>query len=378
LPVSLPGDRDGPVSFGIPSGVPSAAVFLRFGKEPVEETMKTSRIVLTLLGGMACMLFASQAEAQDLSSLRGTVVIDGSSTVAPISTEAASMFSEMCPNVAVPVGVSGTGGGFKRFTKGETDISDASRPIKFAELQQCRENKVEFLEIPVAYDGLTIIISRQNDFVDMLTVDQLKKIFRGDMMAKRWSDVDPSWPDQEIKIFAPGTDSGTFDYFKEVMVGKEEATIRGDMSVSEDDNHIVTGVANTKNAIGFLGAAYYFENTDKLKCVRIVNPETAEAVEPTAETIESGEYAPFSRPLFIYVNANSARRPEVKVFVRHYLDNAADMAEAVGYVGLPDEVYEAARQHFEQSLTGTHFWTAAGEKAKGSLTDLYTEKNLLR
>ncbi len=340
--------------------------------------MKTSPVVMTLASGFAVLCLACAVQAQDLSKLRGSVVIDGSSTVAPISTEAASMFSEISPNVSVPVGVSGTGGGFKRFTKGETDISDASRPIKFSELEQCRENNVEFIEIPVAYDGLTIIISRENDFVDTLTVDQLKKIFRGDMMAKKWSDVDSSWPAEEIKIFAPGTDSGTFDYFKEVMVGDEEATIRGDMSVSEDDNHIVTGVANTKHAVGFLGAAYYFENTDKLKCVKIVNPETGTGVEPTAETIESGDYAPFSRPLFIYVNAKSARRPEVKVFVQHYLDNAADMAEAVGYVGLPDEIYEAASKHFAEGITGTHFWTADGEKAKGSLTDLYTEKNIVR
>lgn len=324
-----------------------------------------------------CFAMAGSAFGQDFSKLRGTVVIDGSSTVAPISTEAASMFSEISPNVSVPVGVSGTGGGFKRFTKGETDISDASRPIKWKEFKQCQENGVEFIEIPVAYDGLTIITNKENDFVDTLTVDQLKQIFRGDMMAKKWSDVDSSWPDTEIKIFAPGTDSGTFDYFKEVMVGKDEATIRGDMSVSEDDNHIVTGVANTTNAIGFLGAAYYFENTDKLKCVKIVNPE-GDAIAPTPETIESGAYAPFSRPLFIYVNRKSAKRPEVKVFVSHYLENAADMAEAVGYVGLPDDIYDSASKHFIEGITGTHFWKADGEKAEGSLIDLYSEKNAIR
>ncbi len=328
-------------------------------------------IGLTLIG------FVSSLPAQDLSKLRGTVVIDGSSTVAPISTEAAIMFSEISPNVSVPVGVSGTGGGFKRFTKGETDISNASRPIKWREFQQCKENQVEFIEIPVAYDGLTIITSRENDFVNTLTVDQLKQIFREDTKAEKWSDIDAAWPDQEIKIFAPGTDSGTFDYFKEVMVGKEQTTIRGDMSVSEDDNHIVTGVANTKNAIGFLGAAYYFENTDKLKCVKIVNPSGV-AVEPTPESIESGQYAPFSRPLFIYVNRKSARRPEVKVFVEHYLRNAAEMAEAVGYVGLPDDIYEVANKCFKQGVTGTHFWSAEGEKIKGALIDIYTPKNSVR
>lgn len=341
--------------------------------------MKSSRVIALLTPFLfLAAAMTSSSDAQDLSKLRGNVVIDGSSTVAPISTEVASMFSEICPNVSVPVGVSGTGGGFKRFTKGETDISDASRPIKFKELEQCRENRVEFIEIPVAYDGLTIIINRENDFIETLTIDQLKKIFREDMKVTRWSEIDESWPDEEIKIFAPGTDSGTFDYFKEVMVGKEEASIRADMSVSEDDNLIVNGVANTKNAIGFLGAAYYFENTDKLKCVGIVNPETGEAVEPTAETIETGTYAPFSRPLFIYVNAKSAKRPEVKIFVEHYLENAADMAESVGYVGLPDEIYEIATRHFTEGMTGTHFSSADGEKVHGPLADLYTEKNLLR
>jgi len=348
-------------------------------KHSIEEKMKFKLAILFPVAiATGVLMLATGAVAQDLSKLRGKVEIDGSSTVAPISTEAASMFSETCPNVQVPVGVSGTGGGFKRFTRGETDISDASRPIKWMELEQCRENQVQFIEIPVAYDGLTIIVGRQNEFLTTLTIDQLKKIFREDMKAKTWNEIDPAWPAREIKIFAPGTDSGTFDYFKEVMVGKEEASIRADMSVSEDDNLIVNGVANTANAIGFLGAAYYFENTDKLKCVSIVNPETGEAVEPTAETIESGTYAPFSRPLFIYVNARSARRPEVKIFVQRYLENAADMAEAVGYVGLPDEIYEVATRHFQQGLTGTHFSDRQGEKLHGPLTELYTEKNLVR
>ncbi len=325
--------------------------------------MKTNSTLLCGLAIVCMAILSTPAVAQDLSNLRGSVIIDGSSTVAPISTEAADLFSDSCPQVSVPVGVSGTGGGFKRFTKGETDISDASRPIKAREMQQCRENGVEFIEIPVAYDGLTVIVSRENDFVDTLTVDQLKKIFREDMRAAKWSDVDSSWPETEIKIFAPGTDSGTFDYFKEVMVGKEEASIRDDMSVSEDDNHIVSGVANTPAAIGFLGAAYYFENMDTLKAVKIVNPEGV-AVSPTAETIESGKYAPFS--------------PEVKVFVKHYLENAADMAETVGYVGLPDEIYEVATMHFEKGLTGTHFLDAAGEKVPGSLVERYAEENLVK
>ncbi len=322
--------------------------------------------------------------AQGLRDLQGKIVVDGSSTVAPITIQADSSFRDLCPNVTVPVGVSGTGGGFKRFTKGETDISDASRPIKFAEFQICRDNGVQFIELPVAYDGLTIAVGKNNRFIEQLTIDQLKKIFRADKKdesfrnAKTWQEVDSSWPATPIKIFAPGTDSGTFDYFKEVVVGKDDAGIRDDMSVSEDDNQLVQGIANTDGAIGFFGASYYFANKDKLKAIKIVNPKSGEAVEVTAENIESGKYAPFSRPLFIYVNAKSARRPEVKVFVDHYLDKAPELAEAVKYVGLPDEIYDTAKQHFKRRQAGTHFWNEDGSKKEGSLKELYSKENLLK
>ena len=328
--------------------------------------------------------FGTNANAQGIADLEGKIVVDGSSTVAPISIRASDAFRKKCPKVSVPVGVSGTGGGFKRFTKGETDISDASRPIKFKELKQCEENGVKFIEIPVAYDGLTIAVAKNNSFVDVLTVDQLKKIFRaskGDgsfTNAKTWKEVNPEWPETPIKIFAPGTDSGTFDYFKEVVVGKEEgASIREDMSVSEDDNQLVQGIANTDGAVGFFGASYYFSNQDKLKAVKIVNPATNEAVDVSAENIESGKYAPFSRPLFIYVNAKSARRPEVKVFVTHFLDNAGELAKAVDYVGLPESISSVAMNHFKRRKTGTHFWDKDGEKKEGSLTELYTAENIL-
>ncbi len=313
--------------------------------------------------------------AQDLGKeLSGTIEIDGSSTVAPMSTEAADMFNEEFENVKIPVGVSGTGGGFKRFTKGDTDISDASRPIKATELAACRKNKVDFIEIPVAYDGLTIAVNRKNSWVDQLTVDQLSRIFLAESAAATWNEVDPSWPDREIKIFSPGTDSGTFDYFREIVAGRT-GSIRPDMAVSEDDNNLVQGIANTETAIGFFGAAYYFENMDKLKAVPIVNP-AGKAVKPTPETIGSGEYAPFSRPLFIYVNARSARRPEVKLFVKHYLNHAADIAEAVGYVGLPDDIYQLAARHFDRRHAGTHYWTSDGKPRHGTLTEIYRESNL--
>jgi phosphate transport system substrate-binding protein len=335
-----------------------------------------------------CCFTAPTAEAQSgLKDLEGTINIDGSSTVAPITIEADAGFRKIAPKVKVPVGVSGTGGGFKRFTKGETDISDASRPIKYKEFESCKANGVSFIELPVAYDGLTIAVGKSNDFVEQLTVDQLKKIFLADSKdgsftnAKTWKDLNEAWPATEIKIFSPGTDSGTFDYFKEVVVGKSDSSMRDDMSVSEDDNVLVQGIAKTEGAIGFFGASYYFANQDKLKGVKIVNPDSGEAVEVSAANIESGVYAPFSRPLFIYVNSKSARRPEVKVFVNYYLDNAPELAAKVKYVGLPKEMGDAAKAHFKTRKVGTHFWeTKDGKPAKkeGSLSEVYTVENLLK
>lgn len=333
-----------------------------------------------LVGATAIVLLGStiafSQESSGLKNLTGKVIIDGSSTVAPISIKVADDFINSYPNVKIPVGVSGTGGGFKRFVKGDTDISDASRPIKSSELKQCRENQVTFFELPVAYDGLTIVVSKDNDWCEQLTVDELKKIFKSELAAKIWSDINPQWPNEEIKIFAPGTDSGTFDYFKEVV--SKDGAIRADMSVSEDDHQLVKGVANNANAIGFFGAAYYFTNTDKLKAVKIVNPKTEKPVAPSVETIASGEYAPFSRPLFIYVNAESAKRPEVKVFVNYYLSNAGELASSAGYVSLPDDVYKQVKTNMRRRATGTHFLTNGGEKRIGSLVDVYNKENLIK
>ena len=338
--------------------------------------MKTIAQVSLLLGGI---FFAGPLQAQEggIADLRGRISIDGSSTVAPISMKVADSFSLVCPKVDVPVGISGTGGGFKRFTKNEIDVCGASRPIKRKEWEQCKQNDVLFIELPVAYDGLTIIVSKENDWVDQLTVDQLKQIFHQDQAAQRWSDLNASWPNEEIKIFAPGTDSGTFDYFKEVVVGKQ-GSIRSDMSVSEDDNQIVLGVSQNKLAIGFFGAAYYFGNKDSLKALKIVNPSSGEAVLPTADSIENGSYAPFSRPLFIYVNRQSIGRPEVKVFVNHYLDHAAKLARKVGYVALPPEIYQSAKSNAKRRKTGTHFMDEQGEKRHGSTKDIFVPENLTK
>lgn len=316
------------------------------------------------------------AAARSNSELMGDIKIDGSSTVYPITEAAAASFKKLFPNVNTTVGKSGTGGGFKRFQTGETDISDASRPIKPKEFKACKDTNVLFVEIPVAYDGLTIVAHKDNDFLDTLTVDQLKTIFLADRAAKTWKDVNPEWPDEEIKVFAPGTDSGTFDYFKEVVAGKE-GSIRSDMSTSENDDVLVNGVAGDQYGLGFFGAAYYFQNTDKLKAVKVVNPTTKEAIAPTAETIENGSYAPFSRPLFIYVNKEAIRKPQVEQFVDFYIAKAAEFSREVGYVPLPTSVYETGLENFIAENVGTHYLTEAMEKRFGPVTEIYTKENIV-
>lgn len=273
------------------------------------------------------------------------IQIDGSSTVYPITEAVAEEYRSVNSNVNVTVGVSGTGGGFKKFCNGETDISDASRPIKQSEKDKCAEKGIKYLELPVAYDGLAVLVNKENDFVTQLTVEQLESIFRSENPAKTWKEVDPAFPEEEIKIYAPGQDSGTFDYFVEAILGKK-AKMRGDASFSEDDNVLVTGIAGDKSAIGFFGLAYYEENKDKLKLVGVVNPKTNKAVEPTLETVKSGEYAPLSRPIFIYVNDKAKGRQVVVDYVNYYLDNAGQLSKQVGYIPLPDEVYAKGKADF--------------------------------
>lgn len=306
--------------------------------------------------------------ADDNSQLTGSVRIDGSSTVYPITEAIAEEFAEEAPRVRVTVGISGTGGGFKRFSAGETDISDASRPIKAKEQKLCNEEGVEFIEVPVAYDGLTIVVNKENTWCDNLTVDQLKQIFLDGSTVKTWNDLNKDWPTTPLTMYAPGTDSGTFDYFKEVIVGKT-GSIRSDMSVSEDDNVLVRGVSGDKGGIGFFGCAYYFENKDKLKALAIYNGEVN--VLPNNKTIESGKYAPFSRPLFIYVKKSALEKPAVKVFVDYYVENAGDMAEEVGYVRLPQDMYDRVIHNIETLRTGTQFIDDKGEKVHGALATVY-------
>ncbi len=298
----------------------------------------------------------------------------------PISNAIREAFIEVHPGVSVTVGGEGTGNGFEEFEKQATDISDASRPIKPGELADCKAAGVNFIELPVAYDGLTIVVNPENDWVKSLTIDQLKKIFVGDDAAKTWKDVDASWPDEQINIFAPGTGSGTYDYFHEVTAKKDKKKLRGDMNLNEDDNVLVQGVAGNKYSIGFFGVAYYTENADVLKAVPIVNPKTNEAVSPTTENIASNNYAPFSRPLFIYVNAESLNRAEVQTFVQFYFDNVSQMcAEGkVDYVQLPTDAFERSNEIFDTIALGTHFVDADGNSREGAFSELFTAENLVK
>lgn len=317
----------------------------------------------------AVLGFTLASGSSQASEIKGRIAIDGSSTVYPITEAVAEEFGAVHRRVRVTVGISGTGGGFKRFVKGETQISDASRPIKAKELAVANENGLSFIEIPVAYDGLSIVVNKANTWCDNLTVDELKKIFLDGSTVSTWKDIRSNWPTVPVKLFIPGTDSGTFDYFKEVVAGKE-GSIRADVSPSEDDNVLVRGIAGTKGGLGFFGCAYYFENKDKLKALAVDGGKGP--VMPQPKTIENGCYAPFSRPLFIYVNARDADRPEVDAFVQFYFTEGPALAEEVGYVRLPTQIYDLGRKNFDLRKTGTHFLDDQGEKISGPLTEVFT------
>ncbi len=317
----------------------------------------------------------STAKSSDVvSELQGAVKIDGSSTVFPISEAAASAFHAKFPNVDVTVGKKGTGGGFSEFVRGEIDISDASRPIKSNELGECKKNGIQFLELPIAYDGLAICVHRENTFIDEISIEDLRRIFSDAVALKTWKDLNAEYPDQPIKIFMPGTDSGTFDFFKEVVVGKE-GHIRSDVTPSEEDLVLVNGIAAEKYGIGFFGASYFVENRDRLKALKVINPLTKQAVEPSYKNIEESLYAPLGRPLFIYVNVNSVKRPEVKRFVEYYLDNASQICEASKCVPLSGELYKTVRQRFDDRLDGSYFYDSEGKSRAGQLAEVYVESN---
>jgi phosphate transport system substrate-binding protein len=284
------------------------------------------------------------------------IKIDGSSTVYPI-TEAVAEEFQAANKVKVTVGISGTGGGFKKFCRGETDISDASRPILKKEMDACKDAGIQYLELPIAYDGITVVISKSNDFIKSMTVEDLKKMWEPSAQGKvkTWKQVNAAWPDTALKLFGPGADSGTFDYFTEAVVGKAKSS-RGDYTASEDDNVLVQGVESDKGGLGYFGYAYFDANQDRLKAVPIVAKKGAPAVMPSFESIKDGTYQPLARPLFLYVNATAAAfKPEVKAFVNFYLANAPKLVKEVKYIPLPANEYAAVDKHWKSLKPGTGF-----------------------
>lgn len=257
------------------------------------------------------------------------ITIDGSSTVYPISEAIAEEYLKVRPRVRVSVGYSGTGGGMRKFIDGDIDICDASRPMKASERQECEQAEIEYVELEVAFDGLAVVVHPENDWCDSLTVEQLKELWRPESAVRNWNDLNPDWPAEKIELFGPGTDSGTFDYFTEAIVGKEDAC-RSDYSPSEDDNMLVTGVHGNRHALGYFGYAYYVENQAKLKLLGIDRGDGP--VQPSEQAVRDGTYAPLSRPLYIYVRKSSLDRPDVAQFVQFYLDKAGTLAREVGYV----------------------------------------------
>lgn len=277
----------------------------------------------------------------------GSITVDGSSTVYPVTEAVAEEFRAVEPKVNVTIGVSGTGGGFKKFGRGETDLANASRPIKENEKKIAEDNNISFVELEVAYDGLAVVIHPENDWVTSFTVEELKKIWEPAAQGKitRWNQINPEWPNEEMHLFGPGVASGTFDYFTEAIVG-ESGSSRGDYTASEDDNVLVQGVSGDKYGLGFFGLAYFEENKDKLAIVPIDGGQGP--VAPSTETVSNGSYSPLSRPLFVYVNSSSLKNQKVIDFVQFYLNEAPGLLKDVGYVPLTEEEYEREREKFDR------------------------------
>ncbi|MBI5048633.1 MAG: PstS family phosphate ABC transporter substrate-binding protein [Deltaproteobacteria bacterium] len=288
------------------------------------------------------------------------IKIDGSSTVYPITEAVAEEFQKIEKGkTKVTVGISGTGGGFKKFCNGETDISDASRPIKPSEVDLCKKNNIEYIELPVAYDGLAVMVNPKNNWVDYLTVKELKKMWEPAAQGKttKWNQIRPNWPDKELHLFGAGVDSGTFDYFTEAINGKGGAS-RGDFTASEDDNVLVQGIATDTLALGFFGVAYYDHNKDRLKLVPIDDENDANGkgpILPEYEHVVKGTYQPLARPIFIYVSKKSADRPEVKRFIEFYMKEGGKLSKEVGYIALPDKAYGLALKRMEKRVIGSVF-----------------------
>jgi phosphate transport system substrate-binding protein len=342
-------------------------------------------LVIVALLAVACGSTAAQpTDATDQSqtnnipaSLSGNITIDGSSTVFPITEAVAEELGILTEgSVRITVGVSGTGGGFEKFCRGETHITNASRPIRASEIEACNQAGIEFIEIPVAIDGLTVMVNPSNDFVECMTIEELHTIWApaAEGQITRWSQVRPNWPDEPLHLYGPGVDSGTFDYFTEVVNGEAQAS-RGDFTASENDNVLVQGIAGDPNSLGYFGYAYYVENQDQLKAVAIDGGNGC--VEPTEETINNGTYAPLSRPIFIYVRQDAAEQPHAQEFVRFYLgEEGRELVRLVGYIPFPERVYELALARFEQGQTGTLF---GGENPQeGTVADVLASNQQIR
>jgi phosphate transport system substrate-binding protein len=313
--------------------------------------MARKLLALFLLSGLFLYSCGSGGSTNEIK-------IDGSSTVFPITEAVAEEYRSEAPNTRVTVGLSGTGGGFQKFLRGETDINDASREITPSEIKTAEENGVDYIRLSVAFDGLAVVVNPENDWADYITVDELKTIWEPSAQGNinQWSDVRDEWPDRPLTLFGPGVASGTYDYFTEAIVGESGAS-RGDFTASEDDNVLVQGVSTDQSALGFFGLAYFEENSDKLRLIPVKDGE-GEPVEPTLQTVSNNTYTPLSRPLFIYVSKQAAQREAVQDFVNFYLDNAPTLVEQIGYVAMPDSAYTAQKQKFQDFYMSADSTTA--------------------
>jgi phosphate transport system substrate-binding protein len=336
------------------------------------EQLMTIHKIKSIMYYVVIALAVSMAGLKQVQAADKIIKLDGSSTVYPISEAVAEEFQKKT-GVKVTVGESGTGGGFKKFCRGETDISDASRPILQKEIDACKEAGVQYIELPIAYDALTVVVNSKNDWIKSISVDDLKKIWAPGSSIKNWKQLNAAYPDKALALYGPGTASGTFDYFTEAINGKAKSS-RSDYTPSEDDNVLVTGVSGNQGGMAYFGYAYYVENKDKLTALSIVAKPGAPAVAPSPETVKDGSYQPLARPLFIYVNATAAAfKPEVKAFVNFYLQNAPTLVKEVKYVPLPDDDYAAVTAHFKSMKPGTGF---AGKNEVGiKIKDLINRIN---
>jgi phosphate transport system substrate-binding protein len=319
---------------------------------------QTTRVLVVGLAATAALAGCSKRKQEG-----GSIKIDGSSTVFPISQAVGEEFQKTGDG-RVTVGSSGTGGGFKKLCRGEIDIAGASRPIKPTEVEACKTAGIDWIELPVAYDGIAIVVNPKNTFVDQLSIPELKKMWEPEAEQKitSWAQVREGWPDRKLRLFGPGVDSGTYDYFTAAAVGKEHSS-RGDFTSSEDDNVLVQGVSMDEDALAFFGYAYYAENKDKLKIVPIddAKPENGVgAITPSPETVANGTYQPLSRPIFIYVSKKAVERPEIAKFVDFYLRHARKLSADVGYIPLPDKAYELVEKRFEARTGGSVFEGKSG------------------